>query len=349
MTWFKSDDGFWRHRKVRKLGKDKLGATGLWQLSGTWCADNTTDGFVPIEQVKEFGDTRLRFAKRLVEVGLWTETECDGEQGYQFHDWANYQPMRDEIEKRRIEDWMRKDLYARPGLVQAVKDRDGDLCRYCGLAVRWSDRRGPRGGTIDHLQPVSRHGKNELENLVVACRSCNSRKQDRTPDEAGMPLLPPQVANPVTSSGPKSELDGNENGTGNRQSPEPVPGPVPKEQNEPPAEVRADTAQAIVGEWIERCPKRPPGNVIGQISKTVKALLAESIDPDDVRRGLAAWMAKGLHPSTLASVVNEVMNRSATPRAPNGFVSQTDANIAALLGANGQPPAPLQLPRGGTL
>jgi 5-methylcytosine-specific restriction endonuclease McrA len=226
MPWFKVDDAFYRHRKVRKLGKDKLPAVGLWQLAGTWSADNLTDGFVPCEQVKGW-DPKLRYANRLVEVGFWTAIEHDGEEGFEFHEWSTYQPMRDEVEKRRIEDWMRKDLYARPGLVQAVKDRDGDLCRYCGLAVRWSDRRGPRGGTIDHVQPVSRNGKNELNNLVIACRSCNSRKQDRTPDEAGMPLLTPPPANPVTSSGPKSELDGNQNGTGKRQSPEPVPEPVP--------------------------------------------------------------------------------------------------------------------------
>jgi hypothetical protein len=37
-------------------------------------------------------------------------------------------------------------------------------------------------------------------------------------------------------------------------------------------------------------------------------MLAEGIDPDDIRRGVAVWMTKGLHPSTLPSVVNEVMN-----------------------------------------
>lgn len=73
-------------------------------------------------------------------------------------------------------------------------------------------------------------------------------------------------------------------------------------------EVESPTAQTIVAEWIEHAPKRPPGQVIGQASKSIAAMLAEGIDPDDVRRGLAAWMAKGLHPSTLPSVVNEVMN-----------------------------------------
>ncbi|MFC7869676.1 hypothetical protein ACFUS2_00750 [[Kitasatospora] papulosa] len=69
------------------------------------------------------------------------------------------------------------------------------------------------------------------------------------------------------------------------------------------------TAQTIVGEWLERTPKRPPSSVIGQVSKTIRVLLEEDrIDPYDIRRGIATWMSKGLHPSTLPSVVNQVMN-----------------------------------------
>lgn len=70
----------------------------------------------------------------------------------------------------------------------------------------------------------------------------------------------------------------------------------------------APTAQTIIAEWIERCNSRPPGRTIGQVAKLTGEMLGEGIDPDDVRRGLAAWMSKGLHPSTLPSVVNEVMN-----------------------------------------
>lgn len=69
------------------------------------------------------------------------------------------------------------------------------------------------------------------------------------------------------------------------------------------------TAQTIVGEWLERCTKRPPSRVIGQVSKEIKVLLDDDgIDPDWIRRGIAHWMQRGLHPATLASVVNEVMN-----------------------------------------
>ncbi|MFD3749712.1 hypothetical protein ACFWVT_05505 [Streptomyces cyaneofuscatus] len=79
------------------------------------------------------------------------------------------------------------------------------------------------------------------------------------------------------------------------------------------------TAQTIVGEWLERCPARPPSRVIGQMAKEIRVLLEEDhIHPDTVRRGIATWMTKGLHPSTLPSVVNEVMNAAAAPRQAPG-------------------------------
>jgi hypothetical protein len=86
------------------------------------------------------------------------------------------------------------------------------------------------------------------------------------------------------------------------------------------------TAQTIVGEWIDRCTKRPPSQTIGQTSKQIKTLLEDGINPDDIRRGLAKWMAKGSAPSAIPSFVNEAMN--AAP-------SWQPSNVIAL--ASGQP------------
>lgn len=107
MPWFRVDDSFYRHRKVRKLGRDKAGAVGLWLLCGAWCAENLTDGFVPAEQVELWDGPRRKYARRLVEVGFWHEAEQDGETGYQFHDWADYQPTRASVEADR-EAWRAK-------------------------------------------------------------------------------------------------------------------------------------------------------------------------------------------------------------------------------------------------
>jgi 5-methylcytosine-specific restriction endonuclease McrA len=37
--------------------------------------------------------------------------------------------------------------------------------------------------TVDHMIPLSRGGTNTIDNLVPACKSCNSRKKDKTPLE----------------------------------------------------------------------------------------------------------------------------------------------------------------------
>ncbi len=59
--------------------------------------------------------------------------------------------------------------------------RDGFICQYCG--------RKELPLTIDHVLPRSRGGEDAWENLVTACKPCNTRKGNRTPLEAGMPLL----------------------------------------------------------------------------------------------------------------------------------------------------------------
>lgn len=91
----------------------------------------------------------------------------------------------------------------------------------------------------------------------------------------------------------------------------------------------APNAQALVGEWIDHCTSRPPQAVIGQVSKQLRAMLGEGIPYEHVRRGLATWASKGLHPSTLPSVVNEVMN--ARPATTQAKPSTTDQRVQATL------------------
>ena len=64
-----------------------------------------------------------------------------------------------------------------------ILTRDRMRCQYCGA------RGTPFDLTLDHILPRSRGGRSEPENLCAACKPCNQRKGDRTPDEARMPLL----------------------------------------------------------------------------------------------------------------------------------------------------------------
>ncbi|MFC0673289.1 HNH endonuclease [Brachybacterium hainanense] len=71
---------------------------------------------------------------------------------------------------------------------RAVHERDHWTCAYCGHSVSKSPAREALLATVDHIQPVSRGGESSWLNLVSACKECNNRKADRTPEEAGMPL-----------------------------------------------------------------------------------------------------------------------------------------------------------------
>jgi 5-methylcytosine-specific restriction endonuclease McrA len=60
--------------------------------------------------------------------------------------------------------------------------RDAHCCQYCGKDFP------PSQLSFDHVTPRSRGGTTEWDNVVTCCLICNSRKGDRTPQEAGMEL-----------------------------------------------------------------------------------------------------------------------------------------------------------------
>ena len=69
-------------------------------------------------------------------------------------------------------------VHAVPVSRRGVLRRDEHRCAYCARSA----------ATIDHVLPRSRGGRDTWENLVACCHSCNNRKGNRTPDEAGMRL-----------------------------------------------------------------------------------------------------------------------------------------------------------------
>lgn len=68
-----------------------------------------------------------------------------------------------------------------------VFKRDGNTCQYCGEE---------KNLTLDHVVPRSKGGKSSWTNLVTACKHCNSKKGNYTPEEAGLKLS----KNPVKPS-----------------------------------------------------------------------------------------------------------------------------------------------------
>jgi hypothetical protein len=105
-------------------------------------------------------------------------------------------------------------------LGEAVFRHDGWRCRYCGCrvvpasvrrwmarrlpgAIRWVQHANPEGhagfwtlwGSVDHVIPRARGGRNEPENLVTACLVCNFAKDAFTIEQLG--LADPRCRPPV--------------------------------------------------------------------------------------------------------------------------------------------------------
>ena len=66
---------------------------------------------------------------------------------------------------------------------QKLLARDHFRCGYCG------EEGSSFTLTLDHIRPRAQNGRTTPENLVAACKPCNQRKGNRTPEEAGMLLL----------------------------------------------------------------------------------------------------------------------------------------------------------------
>lgn len=106
MAWFRTDDRFFYHRKVRALPKRcQLAAIGLWSLCGSWCQSEHAPGTVPEYIARDLGGTE-HIIDALVNAGLWHAPghSCPScppiEAGYVFHQWDQWQDQKRADETR---------------------------------------------------------------------------------------------------------------------------------------------------------------------------------------------------------------------------------------------------------
>ncbi|MFE3250970.1 hypothetical protein [Streptomyces sp. NPDC059209] len=96
------------------------------------------------------------------------------------------------------------------------------------------------------------------------------------------------------------------------------PGSVPRGREAPAPDTPPVTvtvtvtvsAKELVAEYVAGCARRPPADFLAHLGRKVKVLLEERFEPETVRAALERLRAKGLHPSVLPSLVNEVVNAS---------------------------------------
>lgn len=168
MSWFRLDDKGHFNAKVLKAGNEAYGA---WVRAGQWSSDHGTGGYVPEDVAHCIAAPEVW--ERLIKPPYGHETglliRVNG--GYQMA--ANKPAMWSVADKGS---WSRSAYHA-------VTLRDGRFCRYCGVDCGEQI-------TIDHVTPRCQGGGDDVANLVVACKACNSRKGGRTPNQAAMSLLP---------------------------------------------------------------------------------------------------------------------------------------------------------------
>jgi 5-methylcytosine-specific restriction endonuclease McrA len=170
-----------------------------------YCAKHLTNGFLPTLVVRQHlrGKLLATFTSGPDPLLHTPDHECECLGGrawpenmaYHLHCYLKWNPTKEEHDVKQAKAAELKDRE----LIAAVRGRDKDRCRYCGVPTVYADRRGGRGLVLDHIDPAVANG---AANLVTACRSCNSKKGHRTPAAAGMNLLPEPGEPPTPPSPP---------------------------------------------------------------------------------------------------------------------------------------------------
>lgn len=60
---------------------------------------------------------------------------------------------------------------------EAVFERDGAQCRYCATSLEWENYH------CDHVVPVARGGRDDMDNLAASCVACNLSKAAKAPED----------------------------------------------------------------------------------------------------------------------------------------------------------------------
>ena len=186
MPWLKVSDTAAQHRIVwRALEIPGASIQSMWSLFGQVLALAVEAAAFKTDYVVERGsilkftgtpDAAQKFIADATFCGYLTgEVPLeDGRIAYRLVEDEDlfHMRLREEI------DWenRRRNDTRKTSLIVPIRARDGDACRWCGHVVWWGDRKGGRGATYDHLNPGV--PAETPDDMVVACRSCNSSRKD---------------------------------------------------------------------------------------------------------------------------------------------------------------------------
>ncbi len=146
-------------------------------------------------------DAKRAFCLLIVGKAEVIDVEDKGFYNYDFASWQDLSEYKSEYEKDKYR-WIKiiGGMLAVPSIIRlttfdkyrrqevklnrrALFARDENVCQYCGNKFRTEEL------SLDHVVPRSRGGGASWTNLVASCVKCNTKKANRTPSEANMPLI----------------------------------------------------------------------------------------------------------------------------------------------------------------
>lgn len=229
---------------------------------------------------------RARFAA----VGLWTIAGS----------WSA-----DQLTDGTIPDYMLDVFGAPPSAPQALVDA-GLWEREQGSYVfrNWHEYQ-PSKQDVDAERAASRERMREIRARRKQPKQPEQREEGEVFGRTG-PNSSESVRNPdPTQSRPDpTYIDSEAKASGGQAAEPPLFG-----MEKPAMTERNENAGTIISAWMDTMTgPRPPGKVIGQLSKEIKLLLDEGHPYAEVREATLLWATKGAHPGILASVLHEVRN-----------------------------------------
>lgn len=180
--WFRLYEATLDDPKVQRLND---GLFKAWV--NLLCLACRHDGWLPLKEDVAFS---LRKSEREIER-IVTDLDAAGlldwdaeRDRYRPHNWDKRQYKSDDSGAERVRRYREKRKQSglpalsdysrfRDGLIA----RDGCRCVYCGSLDNL---------VVDHMVPVTLGGTDDIDNLALACRACNSGKAGRTPEMAKM-------------------------------------------------------------------------------------------------------------------------------------------------------------------
>lgn len=189
MPWFRVDDGFWSHPKVVELSPE---AVALWVRGGSYAAQHLTNGKITAGAMRMLGGAR-EAADELVLAGLWVQ---DGTSAWVFHDWATYQPTKEQVEADREKAREKKRAQRARGAAKSKRGEDG---RYTSPEDSLKDATAKSRKKAEPAPVLSPFCDEHPTGTTKRCRACGTarmayeitEKSKRTP--VPFTVLPGQI------------------------------------------------------------------------------------------------------------------------------------------------------------